>query len=127
MFSNKVLRRMLRPSVMTNLKMIRGSVQTEKLMVDDVNLVENVEYANEISKHRPILPLYDLRPYTSDCYIAGNATLVGEVHLNPYATIWNNVVIRGEINEVIIGDYTSVGDNTVIQTVASLPTGLNSR
>lgn len=40
-----------------------------------------------------------------------------------YCTIWHNVVIRGDINIVKIAQYTSVGDRTVITTVASLPHG----
>lgn len=36
-------------------------------------------------------------------------------------------MIRGDINAVEIHKYSSVGDNTVIQTVASLPSGLSSK
>ena len=59
--------------------------------------------------------------------MASTATLVGEVHINEFATVWNNVVIRGDLNEVVIGSYASIGDNSVISTVASLKTGLHSR
>ena len=41
-----------------------------------------------------------------------------------YASIWYNVVIRGDINVVRIGAYTLIGDGTVIHTANSLPTGL---
>ena len=41
-----------------------------------------------------------------------------------YASIWYNVVIRGDINVVRVGAYSSVGEGTVIHTANSLPTGI---
>ena len=49
---------------------------------------------------------------------------MGEVYISNYASIWYNVVLRGEINSVRIGHYSSVGDGTVIHTASSLPTGI---
>ncbi len=49
---------------------------------------------------------------------------VGEVFVGVHASIWYNVVVRGDINVVRIGAYTSVGDGTVIHTANALPTGL---
>ena len=64
-------------------------------------------------------------------WIAPNATvstvfflsLVGQVLLGANSSVWFNSVIRGDINEVSIGNYTSVGEHTVIHTAAALPTG----
>ena len=127
MFSNKIIKRLLRPSLFSQRSALRFSTVTDSQHTESITSVDQVEYTNEITKHRPILPLYDLEPLTNDCFIASTATIVGEVHINLYATVWNNAVIRGEINEVVIGGYASIGDNTVIQTVASLPTGLSAR
>lgn len=44
-----------------------------------------------------------------------------------YSSVWYNTVIRGDINKVDIWEYASIGDGTVIQTVASLPTGLTAK
>ena len=56
--------------------------------------------ANEESKHRPILALYDLQPKIEECWIAPNATIVGEVRVQKFASVWYNSVIRGDINRV---------------------------
>lgn len=50
--------------------------------------------------------------------------LVGEVIVSKWATVWYNVVIRGEFNPVRIGHFSSIGDGTVIQTACSLPAGV---
>ena len=50
--------------------------------------------------------------------------IVGEVRIRQWSSVWYNAVIRGDINSVSIGKFTSVGDNTVIHTAAALPTGM---
>ena len=35
--------------------------------------------------------------------------------------------MRGDVNRVEVGMFTSIGDNTVIHTAASLPTGMPAR
>ncbi len=67
--------------------------------------------------------MYDLEPCVGHCWIAPNATLIGEVALGDFVSVWHNVVIRGDINAVRILSYTSIGDRTVIHTANSLPTG----
>lgn len=56
--------------------------------------------ANEETKHRTVLPLYDLQPKIEECWIAPNATVVGEVRVQKFASVWYNSVIRGDINRV---------------------------
>ena len=43
-----------------------------------------------------------------------------------WASVWYNSVVRGDINRVTIGSFTSVGDNCVIHTAAALPTGMSA-
>ena len=74
-----------------------------------------------------MIGIYDLHPITHDCYIAPSATVIGEVYLDKFTSVWNNVVIRGDLNAVDIHQYVTVGDGTVIQTVASLATGLEAK
>ena len=52
--------------------------------------------------------------------------LVGEVIVSKWASIWYNSVIRGDINRVTIGSFTSIGDNCVVHTAAALPTGMSA-
>jgi carbonic anhydrase/acetyltransferase-like protein (isoleucine patch superfamily) len=69
------------------------------------------------------LPLYDIRPKNESAWIAPNATVVGEVMIRRFASIWYNAVIRGDINRVEINAFSSIGDKTVVHTAASLPNG----
>lgn len=78
-------------------------------------------------KHRMKLPLYDLEPRTEQNWIAPNATLIGEVQIHRFASIWYNAVIRGDINRVDIMQYASIGENSVLHTAPSLPTGMQAK
>ncbi len=62
-----------------------------------------------------ILPVKDKLPaWGSDCFIADNATIVGDVTMGHHCSIWFNTVIRGDVNSITIGDYTNIQDGTVI-------------
>lgn len=70
------------------------------------------------------LPLYDLTPSTQNNWIAPSATVIGEVNLYRYASVWYNAVVRGDINRVNIGSFSVVGENSVLATAPALPTGM---
>jgi len=89
-------------------------------------LNNDVGYMQELSRHRQIMPLYDVHSTIDDAWIAPNASLIGEVLVSKYATVWYNVVIRAEINPVRIGHFSSVGDGTTINTACALPHGLSA-
>ncbi|RTL14781.1 MAG: gamma carbonic anhydrase family protein [Flavobacteriaceae bacterium] len=50
----------------------------------------------------------------SDCYVAENATIVGDVLLGNNCSIWFNAVIRGDVNSIIIGNKVNIQDGAVI-------------
>lgn len=47
-------------------------------------------------------------------YIARGATVVGDVTLGKGVSIWYGAVLRGDINRIVVGDYSNVQDNAVI-------------
>lgn len=47
-------------------------------------------------------------------FIAPTADLIGRVTIGRQASIWHGVVVRGDINRVVIGDRTNVQDNSVL-------------
>lgn len=49
-----------------------------------------------------------------DNWLAPNATIVGDVVLGKNCTVWFNAVIRGDVNEIRIGDDTNIQDGAVI-------------
>ena len=73
------------------------------------------------------LPLYDLEPRTQNNWIAPSATVIGEVTLKRFASVWYNAVIRGDINKVEVNQFSSIGENSVLHTAPSLPTGMNAK
>lgn len=49
-----------------------------------------------------------------DCYIAENATIVGQVSIGIQSSIWFNAVVRGDVNEIKIGNKVNIQDGAVI-------------
>jgi carbonic anhydrase/acetyltransferase-like protein (isoleucine patch superfamily) len=63
----------------------------------------------------------------SDCYVAENATIVGDVVLGNNCSIWFNAVIRGDVNSIIIGNKVNIQDGAVIHcTYQKHPTVIGS-
>jgi carbonic anhydrase/acetyltransferase-like protein (isoleucine patch superfamily) len=62
-----------------------------------------------------IKPVKGISPsFGENCWIAENATLVGDVKLGKNCTIWFNAVVRGDVNSVVIGDNSNIQDGAVI-------------
>ena len=80
-------------------------------------------YYEKHSKHRHLMPLYDLWPHHGRSYIAPNCTIVGEVHIGQESAVWSGAVLRGDINSITLMESVFIGEGTVITTAASLPTG----
>jgi gamma-carbonic anhydrase len=89
-------------------------------------LENDIAYMQDLSRHKQTMSLYDVKPTVDDAWIAPNASLIGEVIVSKYATVWYNVVIRAELNPVRIGHFSSIGDGTTIFTACALPHGLAS-
>jgi gamma-carbonic anhydrase len=52
--------------------------------------------------------------FGSDCYLADNATVVGEVSMGDNCTVWFNTVIRGDVHSIKIGNNTNIQDGAII-------------
>lgn len=50
-------------------------------------------------------------------FVAETATLIGDVTVGRDSSIWFNVVLRGDVNTITIGDRTNIQDGTVIHTL----------
>lgn len=63
----------------------------------------------------PIIP--------EDCYVAENATIVGEVTFGHSCSVWFNAVIRGDVNFISIGNKVNIQDGAIIHcTYQKYPT-----
>ena len=62
-----------------------------------------------------------------DCYVAENATIVGEVSIGSQCSIWFNAVIRGDVHYIKMGDKVNVQDGAVIHaTYQKSPTNIGN-
>ena len=51
---------------------------------------------------------------SEDCYIAENATIVGEVSIGKECSVWFNAVVRGDVNSIEIGENVNIQDGVII-------------
>jgi gamma-carbonic anhydrase len=62
-----------------------------------------------------ILPVNGIVPNIGqNCWLAPNATVVGNVSLGKDCTVWFNAVIRGDVNAITIGHSSNVQDGAII-------------
>ncbi|HEY9120485.1 MULTISPECIES: gamma carbonic anhydrase family protein [Marinobacter] len=54
-------------------------------------------------------------------FVAGNATVIGNVVLDEKSSIWFNVVIRGDNDLITVGPHTNIQDGSVLHTDAGIP------
>jgi len=71
-----------------------------------------------------IKPVNGINPkIPKNCFIAENATIVGEVTLGSQCSVWFNAVVRGDVNYIKIGNKVNIQDGAVIHaTYKTSPT-----
>ncbi len=62
-----------------------------------------------------ILPVNGIEPqFGANCFIAPNATIVGDVQMGDECSIWFNAVLRGDVNYIKMGNKVNIQDGAVI-------------
>ena len=62
-----------------------------------------------------ILPVKGVYPQLPEsCFIAPNATIVGDVIMGEECSIWFNAVVRGDVNSIVIGNKVNIQDGACI-------------
>lgn len=62
-----------------------------------------------------IKPVKGVHPsFGADCYLAENATVVGDVVMGDNCSVWFNAVVRGDVNSIRLGNKVNVQDGAVI-------------
>lgn len=65
-----------------------------------------------------ILPLRGFTPqFGKDCFLAQNATVIGDVVMGDECSIWFNTVLRGDVNSIRIGNRVNIQDGSVLHTL----------
>ncbi|MCF8409378.1 MAG: gamma carbonic anhydrase family protein [Crocinitomicaceae bacterium] len=52
--------------------------------------------------------------FGSDCWLAENATVVGDVITGDECSIWFNAVVRGDVNSIRMGNRVNIQDGAVL-------------
>jgi carbonic anhydrase/acetyltransferase-like protein (isoleucine patch superfamily) len=50
----------------------------------------------------------------NNCYLAENATIVGDVVMGNECSVWFNAVVRGDVNSIVMGNRVNIQDGAVI-------------
>lgn len=62
-----------------------------------------------------LLPVHGVTPvFGQNCFLAPNATVVGDVAMGDECSIWFNAVVRGDVNSIRIGNRVNIQDGAVL-------------
>ncbi len=62
-----------------------------------------------------IKPVKGIEPkFGNNCYLAENATVVGDVVMGDECSVWFNAVVRGDVHYIRMGNRVNVQDGAVI-------------
>jgi carbonic anhydrase/acetyltransferase-like protein (isoleucine patch superfamily) len=70
--------------------------------------------------------IYDLgshRVHTigDEFFVAPSASVIGRVHLGRDASVWFNALLRGDVNDIRVGDRSNVQDTAVLHVDGDAP------
>ena len=52
--------------------------------------------------------------FENDCWLAENATIVGDVIMGDQCSVWFNAVVRGDVNSIRMGNKVNIQDGAVL-------------
>ncbi len=65
-----------------------------------------------------IIPVRGFDPTIGrDCFLAENATIIGDVVMGDECSVWFNTVLRGDVNSIRIGNRVNIQDGSVLHTL----------
>lgn len=74
-----------------------------------------------------IYALGDLKPTIHpEAFVHPDATVIGDVTIGAYSSVWPSAVLRGDDGPITIGERTSVQDGVVVHTWEEHPTVIGS-
>lgn len=57
-----------------------------------------------------------------ETFVAEKAVIIGRVILKQGASVWYNAVLRADIADIVIGEYSNIQDNCVVHVDYDIPT-----
>ena len=76
---------------------------------DELTMSSNIRKQGNILRYRGVRPTIH-----SSAFVAQDATIIGDTHIGAESGIWYGCVIRGDVNEIRIGNGTNIQDLTMI-------------
>lgn len=65
--------------------------------------------------------------FGKDCFLAENATILGEVSMGDNCSVWFQAVVRGDVNTIKIGNKVNIQDGAIIHcTYETAPTTIGN-
>lgn len=62
-----------------------------------------------------IHPVHGIYPsFGTDCFLADNAVIIGDVIMGDHCSVWWSAVVRGDVNAIRIGDRVNIQDGAVL-------------
>ena len=55
--------------------------------------------------------------FGKNCYLSENACVIGEVEMGDDCSVWFNVVVRGDVNYIKIGNRVNIQDGSCLHTL----------
>lgn len=59
-------------------------------------------------------------------WIAPTATVIGRVRIGPQASVFYGAVLRGDMDEIVVGAGSNIQDNCVVHTDEGVPTNIGA-
>ncbi|MFL2770518.1 MAG: gamma carbonic anhydrase family protein [Rhodospirillaceae bacterium] len=77
----------------------------------------------EFHSEKPrLLPWKGVMPSVADdAFVAPSVTIIGDTEIGSMASIWFNVVLRGDVNFIRIGARTNIQDGTIVHVASQGP------
>mmetsp|Transcript_9989 Transcript_9989/g.11622 ORF Transcript_9989/g.11622 Transcript_9989/m.11622 type:complete len:257 (-) Transcript_9989:235-1005(-) len=88
---------------------------------------EKADNADVYCRQRTTMPLGLAVPTVArDAYVAPSAVIVGDVDVFDRVSVGYSCVLRGDLNNVSIDAYSTIGDKTVVHAARTSPTGMDA-
>jgi carbonic anhydrase/acetyltransferase-like protein (isoleucine patch superfamily) len=87
-------------------------------------------HTSEIIRGGGIKMIHEYKGYKPEihesCYISESADVIGRVRMKKNANVWYGTVIRGDGNEIEIGENTNIQDNCTVHINTNMPTKIGN-
>lgn len=67
-----------------------------------------------------LLPFKNKVPaISSDCFVAPNSVIIGDVEIGSSSSVWFGTVLRGDVFHIRVGERTNIQDNSVVHVTSN--------